>query len=675
MGVKGLLGRFFKSRVYKSRESGTPTHQKGYFDSVKETFEDIINVDTLHMDANFLLYILAAYAYGLGDFGTPDYIKRLKAMKPEDRDQRCFAFITAVFISIIRDINPLTEVTINFDGPVPMAKMCQQRQRRYRHSLELSNELFDTNAITPGTPWMMALDRYMKKQIPRMHEALQFTSNLNIIYSSSLVPGEGEHKIFDRLRKNETTMNNSEGKHVILGGDTDLILLSLISGVDNLYVMTDMYFKFQDGDTEITLKADTNRKPSVINSKKVRSGIKIELNNRVSAVHDFVFMISLVGNDFLPRLASMENMEDGIDSVMKAIKSLDTYEEPIIDITAGYSIVWSNVQKVIDMITVGDADKMIPSGIKRILEYNRSLDRTKAAWRPFQAAIAVTVDKNNLGELHDNFRGAWYYNSLCPKNNNIKFTVDYSDVFDMCIQYLRGLNWINLYYHYGSDAVTWKWQYSHYYSPMLSDISEVLLTLRNETGENMNRILYSGPRTGEVRISPLHQLVAVMPPLSLDSVPLPIHRLWDDESILSDLMVSSIIIDQDCLTPYSRNKYYSGTYQQRNDRKDSLESRAIFVPFADYDRLVDAVNSLRLAEPVLSQYAHQGDIIVALTKANPTIGVRPNQFTKLNPAGRGRKMPQVPRTNERKPYKKQWSHQQHDTSQASLNYFNRQTGF
>jgi 5'-3' exonuclease len=96
---------------------------------------------------------------------------------------------------------------IAMDGLVPYAKIVQQRYRRFRKP-ENPSAVFDRHQISPGTPYMRELTDAVAARFPFA------------IISSTMMPGEGEHKIFQWLTaapKNVT----------IYGLDADLILLSL----------------------------------------------------------------------------------------------------------------------------------------------------------------------------------------------------------------------------------------------------------------------------------------------------------------------------------------------------------------------------------------------------------------------------------------------------------------
>jgi 5'-3' exoribonuclease 1 len=97
---------------------------------------------------------------------------------------------------------------IDLDGVAPVAKLDQQRSRRFKSTYQntLSRSLFkntdpdpwNTTTITPGTIFMKNLDK-------RIQEAFSNPELFNlkeIIISGSNIYGEGEHKIFEYIRNN-----------------------------------------------------------------------------------------------------------------------------------------------------------------------------------------------------------------------------------------------------------------------------------------------------------------------------------------------------------------------------------------------------------------------------------------------------------------------------------------
>ena len=69
----------------------------------------------------------------------------------------------------IKECIKLTGVTdiiyIAIDGPAPRMKMEQQRQRRLKSSKE--KKIWDTNQITPGTPFMERLNNFLEKEMKK----------------------------------------------------------------------------------------------------------------------------------------------------------------------------------------------------------------------------------------------------------------------------------------------------------------------------------------------------------------------------------------------------------------------------------------------------------------------------------------------------------------------------
>ena len=117
------------------------------------------------------------------------------------------------------------------DGVAPIAKMSQQRKRRYltvlNNKLLGIKPIWDRNAISPGTSFMINLEAYMSKQFREKGT----NGSLNY-FSGSDEPGEGEHKLFtiiNTIRKDEVA--------VVYGLDADLIMLSLMSHHPKIYLM------------------------------------------------------------------------------------------------------------------------------------------------------------------------------------------------------------------------------------------------------------------------------------------------------------------------------------------------------------------------------------------------------------------------------------------------------
>ena len=125
---------------------------------------------------------------------------------------------------VVGEVRPTKGVYIAIDGVVPMAKMRQQRLRRFKsawlteHGLAEGQmagiERWDTNAITPGTEFMRSLRLALEKEVGR-HKGWRL--------SSSDEPGEGEHKVMAEIR------SVTGGSHAVYGLDADLIVLSLLT--------------------------------------------------------------------------------------------------------------------------------------------------------------------------------------------------------------------------------------------------------------------------------------------------------------------------------------------------------------------------------------------------------------------------------------------------------------
>jgi 5'-3' exonuclease len=143
--------------------------------------------------------------------------------------------ITKVIESIsnyIQLLKPSNNIMIAFDGVAPVAKLEQQRSRRFKSqyinqmSRSLLNshdaEPWNTAAITPGTYFMKLLDEKVKLAFADPH---RFNVS-QVVFTGSNEFGEGEHKIFEYIRQYPSQHNNGQNT-IIYGLDADLIMLSI----------------------------------------------------------------------------------------------------------------------------------------------------------------------------------------------------------------------------------------------------------------------------------------------------------------------------------------------------------------------------------------------------------------------------------------------------------------
>ena len=219
MGVPGFFAWLLKqdknNRILKKRLESQP--------------------NTLFFDANCLFHpqcfkILKAFPYETS-------VNKLEEMMME----RIINYIKF----IIKYVNPSDLVYIAVDGVAPLAKINQQRKRRYKsvEENEMKNNIYkqynipnnttwSNIVITPGTDFMKKLDKKIKSFINESDKANKY----KFIYSSYEERGEGEHKILQYLKNNYNKFN-TEKTHIIYGLDADLIFLALSSNMSNIYLL------------------------------------------------------------------------------------------------------------------------------------------------------------------------------------------------------------------------------------------------------------------------------------------------------------------------------------------------------------------------------------------------------------------------------------------------------
>jgi 5'-3' exonuclease len=426
-------------------------------------------------------------------------------------------------IAILR---PTSSVFIAFDGVAPVAKLNQQRERRYKswylgemeaqrrrdHNkitqnggqkggrVEPPKPAWNTSSITPGTKFMNALHDKLAEYYGGDRAALNARYNLSggagIMVSSSKEPGEGEHKLFEYIR--EHAAEHAHATTVIYGLDADLIMLCMshlhISRGIYLYRETPEFVKsinvaldekeryfmdipeFADGilenlrfPTPLPLGVAPQKVPLGSGSGAVR---KLGVWGATNAPQlDYIFMCFMLGNDFMPHFPALNIRTTGIAALMEAYRITIAPAETIIqsDAQGEYSIHWPNYGKLIAHL----ASQELTMIRKEHTTRDRMSRHTREPDNPddvMHDVMMLPMKQRDVEREINPFEDGWerrYYAALCDIHSDARA---HDSVSALCRNYLQGMEWTFRYYTRG--CADWKWTYANHYPPLLADLTK-----------------------------------------------------------------------------------------------------------------------------------------------------------------------------------------------------------
>lgn len=488
--------------------------------------------DSLAIDMNGVIHNALAIAMGCGPYYNEEYVKVFNALEPHVKTQRIFDAITMLLVNIVDQVGPRKYLIVAVDGPTGRAKIEQQRGRRYKSALTRTPGYYDTSIVTPGTPFMIDLDEYLRRW---------FVSNRSflpphVFYSSHLVPGEGEHKIMEMYRRGDITQG--DGEHVLYGLDADLIMLSMLSPLNNIKLVREDFRK-------------------VINIERLKEAVKSAAppNAKETAVPDFVILSYLLGNDFLPHGPthnSMDRLFEGfLDAYVKTNKPLATKA------TAGYFRIDYNVlSEILENFGETEAEILGSEASSYVLPQGTSLPlrETGVSNRFFDVAVVEEpLPEGGSRQVFNYgiFRSAWYTNELGVNRQIAPMapapTED--DIAHMCYQYIYGMAWVLRYYQ--MTEVSTQWYYPYYHAPLYLDIIDVLKYVTAEHAHLGKSLDSNYAKNSRLEYGAMEQLFAVIPPASWDSsIPSFLHMaLRGPETPLAPYFPRGIVIEMDGIEP------------------------------------------------------------------------------------------------------------------------------
>ena len=407
-------------------------------------------------------------------------------------------------------VAPEEGVLIAVDGVVPMAKMRQQRLRRFKSVWEKAHGVgekargmgnsaadhWNSNSITPGTAFMGKLRR-----------GLESVKGAGWTISSSDEPGEGEHKIMAAWRSGAY-----DGNFAVYGLDADLVVLSLLGrelrkarGEEGqIWLFREEIsagtIQYDEAGAELFEWFSIHALAEWIHTRpQDQSGSSQSTSSRPlrNAIYDYCFAMSVLGNDFLPSSLGMKMRDEGHRILLETLDAVPCLVDPatLEPSKEGMSRLFQHLARIEERHVRG-----------ALLKKKRLSDQLKARGTPPRVGdsdwpLITMEEKCILDErgLARDWRRRYarrFFDGHAPAR--------------IAREYLYGIQWVWAYYTGGE--VCYNWYYPHGLPPLWDWIRREL-----ESGVPA----YPGSivlRATDIR--PVEQLALVLPLESWDLIPL-----------------------------------------------------------------------------------------------------------------------------------------------------------
>ncbi|RVE61693.1 hypothetical protein OJAV_G00172970 [Oryzias javanicus] len=520
-------------------------------------------------------------------------------------EEKIFADIFHYLEVLFRIIKPRKVFFMAVDGVAPRAKMNQQRGRRFRSAKEAEDKIkkaldkgevlptearFDSNCITPGTDFMARLQEQLKYFVHNKLSTDKLWQNVKVYLSGHETPGEGEHKIMEFIRSENTKPGHDPNtRHCLYGLDADLIMLGLTSHEPHFSLLREeVRFGGKKSQKRITAPEETTF--HLLHLSLMREYIDYEfsgLKNHLGSdydleriIDDWILMGFLVGNDFIPHLPHLHINHDALPMLYKTyisvlpslggylnenghlnLKNFEKYMEKLSEFDREHfnevfvDLKWfeSKVGNKYLNESAGLAAEKESAGRK----FNKNKDASLGLSAPTSCEKVteqrgVTDDEEEEDDLFETefrqYKRSYYMTKMAVDVVSDEFLAQQAKC------YVEGIQWILHYYYHGVQS--WSWYYPHHYAPFLSDIRNISdLKLTFELGEPF---------------MPFQQLLAVLPAASMKLLPECYRHLMTSEN-------SSII------------EYYPVDFKTDLNGKQQEWEAVVLIPFIDERLLLAAM--------------------------------------------------------------------------------------
>jgi 5'-3' exonuclease len=538
MGVPGFFLWLMKKY---NLSNNTFIFDKEKLEKTDKLYNQINNIDYLLIDCNCLLHPTCFKV--LAEFNkTVQNIDNITIDKLEDNMiNECIKYIQ--YIIDYAKVNKTIYIAI--DGVAPVAKIKQQRMRRFKsvadkklwdnikkkHNQHNKSYNWNNSAITPGTKFMIKLHKTLLNWIEKFNSK----NKTNIIYSSCFTPMEGEHKLLQYVRNLE---NNNKYSYLFYGLDADLIFLALSTNLNNIYLLRESTeFNLNDSIEVFKYVSIDIMKDNIFNTFNEYNKSEIKLN-KDKIIKDFIFICYFLGNDFLPHILSTDIHNNGIDNMIKNYMKtfLLKYEYIINNSDSNYNINMNILLNFLQNISLEESDLLLEIANKKKKRFTNGKTEYEIEIYKIENLMFKINDPIRIGlDDFSNYRKRYYKYYWNLEDDEIE---EFSK--NLVSNYMKGIYWVTLYYF--DKCPSWEWYYPYDYPPFITDIVNYF---------PKTNIIFNN---NDKPLNPYMQLLAVLPKQCSYLLPKGLGKLMEsDNSSLTYLY--PIEFEQDFI---NKTKYWMG---------------------------------------------------------------------------------------------------------------------
>lgn len=450
--------------------------------------------------------------------------------------------VLVYIVELTRRVNPTEYVYVAVDGVAPMAKIKQQRARRFKSAVlaaeeartraaaELSDRTeeplvrWDSNAITPGTTFMAKLTSALHSN--QLQNALS-AKGPTVLVSPADEAGEGEQKIMAFLRGRPTLTDV-----VVYGLDADLIVLALLeygrSGCTIDLFREETEFgggvKMSNTGTEECLYLLVSHLAQTIYKQWSSTLPAVSLSEFLG---DFVGLMNLLGNDFVPHGMALKIHDGGVEHVLEAWQRARCRGLPPLVGTddTGPIYTTATLAAILVALTAAEERWMI-RGIRGKLEARvggsgskgGAGDRAVARMNDRPVEWAVETCMAELKHVRGEERPKWFLRQNW-RHQYSKTALWGADVRTVVRVYFQAIAWTLRYYHGAFVDSTW------YYPWLLPPLFEDIFAELGKSAAGLTTFNSITTSCSTAQLKPVEQLAMVLPITSFHLLPSELQTL------------------------------------------------------------------------------------------------------------------------------------------------------